>query len=1098
MSRFFHFSPKRLALVYIGLGVLALALFAVLLWYAWRANIATFREYVGGEQTQKFSETFDRQGAEGLTAAIAVRLKNLSRDEIIVFADPAKRRLAGNLNGWPPQIPETPGTYGLVIAIGGGSSMRVVASHVILPGGYHLLLGRESVRFESLVERFWYGITGAIVVVLLLGGLIGWLSHRALLNDVNEISRMASAISKGNLSRRVSTRGGLDELNNLAQTVNGMLEQLAAQNVQLESEIGVRRQTEHALHRAHEDLESLVAERTAQLARTNESLRRNEAYLAEAQRLSHTGTFGWIVSNGDIFWSEETYRIFEYDRAIQPTIELVLQRTYPDDGALVRQVIERVSQDRTAFDFEHRLLMPNGSVKYVRVVGHPSVENKSGNFEFVGAITDITERKQAEEERQDHLWFLESMDQINRAIQGTNDVDRMMSDVLDTVLSVFNCDRAWLVYPCDPETSSWRVPMEHVRPEFPGVFALGLDFPVDSEIVNVFHTVRSSSEPVRFGPASTHPLPQEPAKRFSIQSMIAMALYPKGDKPYMLGLHQCSYPRVWTPREEQLFQGIGRRLEDALTSSLVFRNLGESERKLEEAQRLTHVGYWERDTATDLITWSDENYRIFGLEPQKGTKQLMIDAVTEALRGGRRYDVEYRVIRPNGEGRLVHSQGDITRDESGRPRRMFGSVQDITERKVAEQRLMAQHKVTAMLAEAATLEEVTPKILETVCELLFWDVGVLWRVDREASVLRCVEVWHDESVEIPQFEAICGQHTFMPGVGLPGRVWSSHEPAYIPDVVHDTNFPRASIAAREGLHAAFGFPILLGAEVLGVIEFFSHEIRQPDRELLDMMTTLGSQIGQFIERKRAEQAVLSAQAALAHVTRVATLGELTASIAHEVNQPLAAIVNNANACLSWLAANNMEEARASAEMIRADGHRAGDIIGRIRALVKKAPSQKDWLDINQTIREVVALAHSELQRNSIALETQLSDDVHYLPLAFADRIQMQQVILNLMMNAVEAMSEITDGSRALLIRTNTNESGGIVVAVQDSGPGVKLEDLHRLFTPFYTTKPQGMGMGLAICRSIIEAHGGRLWATANLDRGATFRFTLPTSGVGMS
>ena len=207
MSRFFRFSPSRLALVYIGLGVLALALFAVLLWYAWRANLATFREYVGGEQTQKFSETFDRQGAEGLSAAIAARLKNLPRDEIIVFADPAKRRLAGNLNGWPPQIPETPGTYGLVIAIGGGSSMRVVASHVILPGGYHLLLGRESVRFESLVERFWYGITGAIVVVLLLGGLIGWLSHRALLNDVNEISHTALAISKGDLSRRVATRG---------------------------------------------------------------------------------------------------------------------------------------------------------------------------------------------------------------------------------------------------------------------------------------------------------------------------------------------------------------------------------------------------------------------------------------------------------------------------------------------------------------------------------------------------------------------------------------------------------------------------------------------------------------------------------------------------------------------------------------------------------------------------------------------------------------------------------------------------------------------------------------------------------------------------
>ena len=154
--------------------------------------------------------------------------------------------------------------------------------------------------------------------------------------------------------------------------------------------------------------------------------------------------------------------------------------------------------------------------------------------------------------------------------------------------------------------------------------------------------------------------------------MIAMAIYPKGDKPYMLGLHQCAYPRVWTPQEERLFQEIGRRLEDELTSLLMFRNLGESERKLEEAQRLTHVGYWERDPDTDLITWSDETYRIFGLQPQERIlnsallpelvhpedKEIVVEAVAEALRGGPRYDVEYRVVRPNGEARLVHSQGD--------------------------------------------------------------------------------------------------------------------------------------------------------------------------------------------------------------------------------------------------------------------------------------------------------------------------------------------------------------------------------------------------------------------------------------------------------
>src|SRR5438309_2027485 len=484
-------------------------------------------------------------------------------------------------------------------------------------------------------------------------------------------------------------------------------------------------------------------------------------------------------------------------------------------------------------------------------------------------------------------------------------------------------------------------------------------------------------------------------------------------------------PRSPSQREQEMIEQISHLAGVAVQRKFREDELRESEAKLEEAQRLAHVGYWERDTDTDLITWSDETYRIFGLQPQARIlnlaqlpelvhpedKQIVIKAVAEALRGGPRYDVEYRVLRPNGEVRLVHSQGDVMWNESGRPRRMFGTVQDITERKQAEQRLVAQHNVTQILAQAATLQEATPKILQAVCECLVWDVGVLWRVDREAGVLRCVEIWHDESVEVPQFEAICRQHTFMPGVGLPGRVWSSHEPAYIPDVVHDTNFPRASIAAREGLHAAFGFPILLGADVLGVIECFSHEIRQPDQELLDMMATLGSQIGQFIERKRAEEAFRTAQIELAHVTRVATLGEMTASIAHEINQPLGALVNNAGACLGWLDAENLEEARNSVALMLDDAQRVTEVITRVRSLVKKAPPQKDWLDINQMIREIIGLARNEMQRNGVALETQLSDD---MPLDFADRIQLQQVMLNLMMNAIEAMTQVA-GPREVLI-----------------------------------------------------------------------------------
>jgi two-component system sensor kinase FixL len=251
------------------------------------------------------------------------------------------------------------------------------------------------------------------------------------------------------------------------------------------------------------------------------------------------------------------------------------------------------------------------------------------------------------------------------------------------------------------------------------------------------------------------------------------------------------------------------------------------------------------------------------------------------------------------------------------------------------------------------------------------------------------------------------------------------------------------------------------------------------------------------ERKRTEEALHKVQAELAHVTRVTTLGEMTTSIAHEVNQPLGAVVNNASACLRWLAgeAPNLEEARQSARLIIADGHRASEIIGRIRALVKKSPPRKDRLDINETILEVIALTRSEAQKNRLSLQTQLSSD---LPLILGDRIQLQQVILNLIINAIEAMSGVGEGPRELLLGSRKDDSQGVLVRVRDSGPGLDPKSLDRLFTAFYTTKPQGMGMGLAISRSIIEAHGGRLWASANEGRGATFEFTLPAGGERVS
>lgn len=246
------------------------------------------------------------------------------------------------------------------------------------------------------------------------------------------------------------------------------------------------------------------------------------------------------------------------------------------------------------------------------------------------------------------------------------------------------------------------------------------------------------------------------------------------------------------------------------------------------------------------------------------------------------------------------------------------------------------------------------------------------------------------------------------------------------------------------------------------------------------------------ELRQANETLREREAELTHVTRVLTIGELTASIAHEVNQPLAAIVTNGNACLRWLggATPNLSEGRQAVERIIKDSYRASEVIARIRTLVKKTPPRNDLVDLNEVIVEVLALAQSEARRNRVSVNRQLGND---LPRVRGDRVQLQQVILNLIINGFEAIAKSKDSSRELSISSDVDDANNVIVAVKDSGEGLDAANLERVFDAFYTTKPEGMGMGLAISRTIIESHGGRLWATPNSPKGAVFQFTLSTA-----
>jgi C4-dicarboxylate-specific signal transduction histidine kinase len=277
------------------------------------------------------------------------------------------------------------------------------------------------------------------------------------------------------------------------------------------------------------------------------------------------------------------------------------------------------------------------------------------------------------------------------------------------------------------------------------------------------------------------------------------------------------------------------------------------------------------------------------------------------------------------------------------------------------------------------------------------------------------------------------------------------------------------------------------------ISWLSSKRKQAEEGLRDARDELEVRVQERTkELRQANESLRERETELAHVTRVMTLGELTASIAHEVNQPLAAIVTNGNACLRWLDGRqpNFGEAKSAVERIIKDSYRASEVISRIRTLVKKAPPQNDRVDINEVILEVLALAQNQARRKGVQVKRELTGD---LPPVLGDRVQLQQVILNLVVNGMEAIVNNKNGERELSISSGKDGSNNLIVAVRDSGAGLDPANIERVFDAFFTTKPDGMGMGLAISRTIIESHGGRLWATANSPRGAVFQFTLPVA-----
>ena len=676
---------------------------------------------------------------------------------------------------------------------------------------------------------------------------------------------------------------------------------------------------------------------TQALELQEERLQQSEAYLSEAQRLSHTGSFGWRVSTGEIIWSEESFRIFQYDRTTKPTVELILQRVHPEDASLVEQTVERASQNGKDFDHEYRLVMPDRSVKYVHVVAH-ALSDESGGIEFVGAVMDVTERKRAEALLAGEKRLLEMVARGDSLAQILDRlcllVEGQASDVFASILLL---------------DSNGKQLRHGGAPSLPKAYTDAINGSVIGPSVGSCGTAAHRGKQVIVSDIASDPLwvnYRELALAHSLRACWSTPILSAEGK--VIGTFAMYYrePRTPSPRDQEIIAQITHLAGVAIQRKLSEDALRQSEAYLAEAQRLSHTGSWATGAmrsgptympATGEIRyWSEECYRVLGFDPHGGQPRFetfsqrihpddqatVREIADTARREKAEFEMDYRIVHPGGEIRDIHTVGHPVLSPSGDLVEFVGTVIDIT------------------------------------------------------------------------------------------------------------------------------------------------------------------------ERKRAEEALRQAQADLAHVSRVTTMGELSASLAHEVTQPIAAAITNANTCVRWLAADtpNLEEARAAAMRIVKDGKRAAEIISRVRLLFKKGTPERAFVDANEVIREMIILLRGEATPYSISVRTELAE---VLPQVMGDRVQLQQVLMNLIMNGIDAMKDV-DGTRELVIKSQRAENKQVLVSVSDTGVGLPQQQADQIFKAFFTTKPHGTGMGLRISRSIVESHGGRLWAADNSPHGASFYFTLPT------
>jgi PAS domain S-box-containing protein len=817
----------------------------------------------------------------------------------------------------------------------------------------------------------------------------------------------------------------------------------------------------------------VVCEDITEQKRAEQALRQSETYLAEAQRLTHTGSWAFTPATLEsTYWSDEMFRINGMDPRARQALamdEVLTRFIHPDDVERFWSTFQSARQAKADFEIEHRIVLEDGSVKHLHVIGRSVLDATGELAEYVGTVVDVTERKHIEAERAAHVWFLESMDRINRAMQASTDPEQMLSGVLDAVLEIFDSDRAWLIHPCDPGAPSWRVVMEQARPEFPGAYAANEAIPTSARMEAAFRRALGADGAVQYGPDDECPVPPSVADRFGVRSMIAMAIYPKADNPYLFGLHQCSAPRLWTAQEERLFVEIGRRLADSLNGLLMFRSLEDSERKLEEAQRIAHVGYWESEFGSGHATLSQETCRIVGLQPEevdgpwRGRLLEIVHPddrprVLQALgppAGVAFSELEFRVVRPDGEVRTVLARREVKPPEPGQRLRQVGMVQDITELRRAEDERRASEMRFRTVVDAAA-----------DAFFLHDESGALIDVNHQA----CMSLGYTREELIGTQAAIfCPDAGREPGESIRDRLRGE-------DVF--------SFESRHRRKDGTLFPVEIR------VRAFAQDGRR-------FFVSLARDIS---ERKAAEGAQARLEAELHRAQKMEAIGTLAGGIAHDFNNILGAILGYGEIAQCKVADSRPLDDEL--DQVMQAGQRGKRLVEHILAFSRSGAGISSPVHVQSVVAEALALIAASLPAG-VRLEQRLDAGNAAIT---GDATQLHQVAMNLCTNAIQAMPhggalslslDRAEVAQQRALSHGVLEPGAYVrLEVADTGTGIPRAALERIFDPFFTTKGvgKGTGLGLSLVLGIVIDYHGAIDVSTTEGAGSIFRVWLPSAG----